>query len=99
MKNTVIPQEFPPLLYWEQVCKNCPKAATIYIHLWRIRDKKNKISIKNEEIRSTFLTSRQSFSHNMLLLAHEGLISVHETPTGLSIELVGWDHDENMLTL
>ena len=89
---------FPPTMYWEQVCKNCPKAATDYITLWRLPQKKNRIFIPFDKVREVFCNSRQSFSHNLLSLVKEGLVSSHPCEQGFLIELVNWDYDDNTLT-
>ncbi|HLT41317.1 MAG TPA: hypothetical protein VKZ95_01325 [Sphingobacteriaceae bacterium] len=86
--------DYPPYPYLAQVLNHCCKAAGTYLDLWKVRDKENKILVEKDDIRMRFLTSTHHFNHNVLLLAREGLASIQETPTHLSIELTDWDDGE-----
>lgn len=85
--------EYPPIAYLLQVLEHCPKAGATYLQLWQQRDKDSRVSIKRADVRITFLTSLAKFRHDILLLVKEQLVSVHETPTMIKIELVDW-HDD-----
>lgn len=85
---------YPPYLYLTQLADHCPKAVSTYMLLWRNIDKENKVNVFKKDIRSEHLITLNKFSHDLLLLVKEGLVSLEETPNWFHIELVGWDNEE-----
>jgi hypothetical protein len=85
--------DYPPYFYLEQILKHCPQAAFTYLQLWKKRDKDNKIHLDKKDIRLEFLKSRTKIQNELLLIVHEGLANIDETPKSIVIELVGWDEE------
>jgi hypothetical protein len=90
MKIHQFSEDSPPIFYLKQICDHCPKAASLYIDLWKNRDKNCKIYIEFNQIESQYLCSKLSFRRNLMLLVREGLANVDETSKGIKIELVDW---------
>jgi len=85
------PAKMPPLLYLEQVAEHCPKAVSTYLLIWREKDKQGKLIIDKDEIKNNYLTTLTKLKNNLVLLVKEALISIHETPNALHIEVVEWN--------
>ena len=79
-----LPQQLPPYDYLMQIINHHPSSSATYIEAWRSRDDKDKLVIAKKEIRKKFLISPSKFRNDLLNIAKEGLINVHES----------WDLDE-----
>lgn len=90
----------PPPAFLIQVLEHCPKAGRTYLHLWEGKDLDFKLKVFKKTIKTDYLTSTARFGHDLLLLAREGLINIHETPACFHVEVVAWgDIDAEGMTL
>ena len=85
--------DYPPYPYLEQIVNHCPKAAALYLVLWKNRDKSNKLSVYKKDIQMEYLTSPVKFRNDLLQLCKEALISIDETPNVIHLELVDWQDE------
>lgn len=90
----------PPYPYLIQVAKHYPQATSTYLELWRVKDRKHKVTITKNEIRNKFLIGAAKFRNDVFSLAQEGLVSVNETWDvnqtewyKLDIELVNFEEE------
>ena len=87
---------FPPEMFLTQVVDNCPKAASLYIKLWKKKDDNNVVTILRKEIRNEFLESNREFFNHLMLLTRQALINVYESKIKIEVEMVGWDMIESV---
>ena len=88
-------QELPPKYYLKQVAQHCPKSLMTYMSLWEAKDKNNRVHIFKKDVYSNFLISFTRFKNELMPLVREGLVSIDEAPQMISIELVGWDYEDD----
>jgi hypothetical protein len=91
--------DYPPYPYLEIVLKTCPKAARLYLKLWRDRDENHALIIDRKEIKKQFLLTPGALLDKLMLLAEEGLVCVYEHPTLLRIELTEWNDDTTAMPM
>ena len=65
--------QYPPLL--DSVLEHCPKAAFIYIKLWRNRGVHPKVSFSKTTIKDEYNISWKSFTTNLRILAYHHAIT------------------------
>ena len=85
--------DYPPYPYLFQVAEHCPKSVVSYMNLWKSRNKDNRVFVFKSDIRSDYLTTHTKFKNDLLMLAKEGLVSVDESPSKYTVELVGYDNN------
>jgi hypothetical protein len=81
--------EFPPLKYFTRVLKNCPKAALLYIEIWRKKSKQMITVIQKKDIRKEYLMSPTMFRNLLAPLMFINLISFNENDEKYRIDIMG----------
>lgn len=84
-------ETYLPKPYLFEVAKHCPLAMFTYLQLWERKDVNNRVKIEKETVKTEFLTGVAKFRNDLLLLVKEGLASIDENPSTLTVELVGYD--------
>ena len=79
-------KQLPPKPFMMQILDNTSKT---YVFLWERKDDLNRVRMTWEDICRYY--SKNSFRTSLRKLNNEGLLDYEESPSGLSIELVGWD--------
>jgi hypothetical protein len=86
--------EFPPIKYFIRVLKNGPKAALLYVLLWRNKNRRNHIMIRKNAIRKEYLISPTMFRNLVASLMFLNLISFVESNEQFEIEIMGPQENE-----
>jgi hypothetical protein len=88
----------PPPFYMMSVLNHCPTAGALYVKLWNRRDEENVVIAPKKDIDIEYGIQFSKFSHDLLMLLNEGLLSFFVTTSGKErtyhIELVGWQEEE-----
>lgn len=85
--------EYPPPPYFDPVLEDCPLAAKTYTHIWRKKDHNNYFRVIKKGIWAEFLIHPHALRAQLMALCRKGLISIDETPTILTVEVVPWDEE------
>ncbi len=80
-----------PIPYLKFIFRVCPRAGELFCFLWEAQNENGQITVDKNDIPSTTLLHRHAFNSSLRMLVREGLISVEEGPTQITIELVGWN--------
>jgi hypothetical protein len=86
-------EDFPPYEYFLMVLKSSPKSALLYIDLWNFKDEEFSFFVKKEDILNKFLVTPTLFRNFLIPLVGMKLLSIKETQTTYTIELVSYDCD------
>jgi len=86
-------QELPPAMYLEQILNHSPRVALTYIHLWRVRNEDNVVRLTRSFIKEQFLISPTRVLNDIVILAREGLASIHEDKHAIYVTLTRWDEE------
>jgi hypothetical protein len=85
----------PPARYFVRVLKSCPRAALLYIDLWKnVSILTGSLSIKKNEIRKEHLVSPTIYRNLLASLAYLNLISFIESDDKYQVEVMGLHVDE-----
>lgn len=78
----------------DAIARHCPRALYTYTTLMGRADDGGALKLSREQITHDMSESYARFRNNVKSLALEGLLEWHESPTGISIQLVLPDVDE-----
>lgn len=70
---------FPPITKFKLVLRACPRAAELYVSLWRIVPLTRQFSVSKKEVKKTFLISPTLFRNHLLCLGRLDILSFEET--------------------
>lgn len=87
--------DFPPLAQLKSVLKSAPRAAELFINLWKIKNSSQFhrpiVIRKNDAQKRTYL-SKTMLRNHLLCIAQLGLLQFDETPESFIIR--GLVHDK-----
>jgi len=83
--------DYPPYPYLEAIALHASKACSLYLALWKNRDKNNKVEVTKNDVSIAYLTTVHTFKHNLMLLIREGVVVIDEYETRFVIELMEWE--------
>ena len=85
----------PPARNFLRVLKSCPKAALVYIDLWKKRSQITYVvRVIKEDIRKEYLISPTIYRNQLSSLAYLNLISYQENDDEYQIDVSGSNTDE-----
>jgi len=59
---------FPPSSILINILEECPRSALVYLKLWEIKDKSNKIKFRKKEVRRKFFISNTVLRNHLYAL-------------------------------
>ena len=85
----------PPARSFIRVLKSCPRAAVLYIDLWKQRSLiTHTVRVKKRDIRKEYLISPTIYRNELASLAYLNLVSFVETDEEYQIDVMGSCSDE-----
>jgi hypothetical protein len=79
--------DFPPRSCLTHILKNCPRAALVFIFLWKNKKKNDLFFIQKKKIRRYLETSPTIFKNVIISLSTIGLLTYEETDKGYFIDV------------
>ena len=84
---------FPPINLFKKVLQGCPQTALIYVSLWELNRKKQRITIKRDDVKNRFLISPTLFRNHLLSLSRLEILSFEETPDYFLVDFIDESDD------